>query len=363
MLCLSLSYIVNKLYILFVLFIAVATFLYCADVVSNKISVAKSNFVVFSLTSILVILPGLLIKDIHPEYFKQAIIMFAMICSGFLLAEMKAFNLFLSRLPFFVISLYYFALHVHGVPMSYALSSNSENFVSVSLFLAYFLSFALSKKYQVEFIVLIMAGVILFLSVISIGRSGIVTSAFLFIFTALLYFHYGLKQLNPRLMRASIYLFFLSFAYFAVSVSLQVLLDAGLLERIVNRGFTDYSRWFIISDYFSRLYDLRSLLGGVDVYLVDAYSKYGYNLHNSYLSIHSIFGLAFFIIYTLLLVQVSFWLVLKKNAVLLIPWVAILVRALTDIQVLGGKLDWVLYFLVFIQLQGVIKRNRAQQEK
>lgn len=349
---LACSYILTSLYIIFIILIIVAVVVHYSGLDLRHSSLGNNNFIIVMIFTLLILLPSLLMKEYHLEYIKQVVIMFTMITSGFLLSKARPFSLFLSRLPFFTISFYYLYLYASGVPSSQFLQGNSENFISVSLFLTYVLTFSLSKRYRVDVIVLIMTAILFFLSLISVGRSGIVTSAFIFIFTMLIYFNERLMKLDSRVVRFLTY--GISFFLFTIAISFlgKALIESGLIDRILNRGFTDYSREFIIAEYRERLYNVTSLLGGVDIYLVKSYSKYGYNLHNSYLSIHAFFGVIFFVLYILLIMQASIWLFVKKNFVLLIPLVAILVRALTDIQILGGKLDWIIFFIIFTLLKG-----------
>jgi hypothetical protein len=120
-----------------------------------------------------------------------------------------------------------------------------------------------------------------------------------------------------------------------------------MFDRISIKGFTDHSRERIFLWYFSDI-TIFELFFGRNPEDVERLSKFGFNLHNSYLAALAFGGVFYFFLMVLVVLLSAFkYFSIPFIAIAVIP---LSIRALTDIQIYVGKYDFVIVAALFIVL-------------
>ena len=94
-------------------------------------------------------------------------------------------------------------------------------------------------------------------------------------------------------LRATLSVLVLCVLAVAVFVGVEILQTQGYLDRFASRGFRDAPRLSIIVSYFYQI-EPSQLFFGKNYYHDPFMEKWGYNLHNSYLSAWAHLGLYYF---------------------------------------------------------------------
>jgi hypothetical protein len=131
-------------------------------------------------------------------------------------------------------------------------------------------------------------------------------------------------------------------------IGVQLLQTQGYLDRFASRGFHDAPRLSILVNYFYQI-EGSQLLFGKNYYHDPFMDKWGFNLHNTYLSAWAHLGLAYllFILYVLGLAFRR----ARENAAISIAVLTFSLRALTDTHIYCGQYDYVIYAALFILLR------------
>lgn len=245
---------------------------------------------------------------------------------------------FWAWLPITIAVVGFVALFFLGWDVNNILPQNSRNFISVILLGLYSTALLLSKPERISMGMVLIAALIFLLSIWAEGRSGIVSSFLLLTMASVSFF------IQSRFFRSKLWIFVLLFIF---SWFFFFLYDFGMFDRISIKGFTDYSRERIFLWYFSDI-TFFELFFGRNPEDVERLSKFGFNLHNSYLAALAFVG----VFYLFLLLLVVFLSAFKYFSV---PFIAIAViplsiRALTDIQIYVGKYDFIIVAALFIVL-------------
>lgn len=197
----------------------------------------------------------------------------------------------------------------------------------------------------------------------SLGRSGIITSLIILllvifynIFTAKLYnkvFSTVIISISIILILSIIYLF-------------QFNIIDNYLWGFTEKGITDKSRGTIIEEYIYLLgQNFHNIFYGVPIEGNLTFYRYGYNLHNSFLRLHALFGLPGFVIILFAIIRSGYHL-LKKNKFLFVVFISILLRISTDQAAFFGLMDIILVYFLFssnhIPAQKNISHNKITYE-
>ena len=255
-------------------------------------------------------------------------------------------NSFLCSIPWLISLLSFSVLYSKGYIAEDFFPNNSRNFVSVTLLSAVCSYYVLLKKWDSSFYVIILATLSLFYCLYAVGRSGIITFLFVYLVIIFHYFMKIMKNIRSKKLRYSLIFSFSLILLTGVILISKELYELGLFDRIISRGFHDYSRESILKEYFQEI-GASSLLIGVSYADLSLMEKFRNNLHNSYLSMHSAFGflyVLFFALLSIVMVKVS---LIKRQPIYLALVFSLLARAWSDIQIFSGRLDWFFMFSFF----------------
>lgn len=345
--------------ILLVPFLGLAVVSFVVTLKGQGFIISKQVFFIFLVIVISIIVPVAKSNSLYD--IKLACFLICSILFSYTLSCLKPIkNSLLCWAPL-LLSLSMFAIYAaNGRTAEDFFPLNSRNFVAVTLFLGLFAYFSLSKEFSVDGTVIIFNFAICFFCIYAVGRAGIVLSLLLLAFNSLIYVMAFTQKLtkNSRMMIRG----FLFIALLFTCLSLiNYLYTNDYLTRIISRGMHDLSRKNIIREYFSSINGL-TLIFGVKLSDLELMVKFNNNLHNSYLSVHSSFGLIYSIFFIIL---VTYSLVLcwgRKYYPLAFLLLIILARGISDIQVLAGRGDWVFFFIVFYLIQ-TQKKKKAELER
>ena len=256
-----------------------------------------------------------------------------------ILLSKRRVNPVLSWIPFFATAAYFFTLVMLGESIDNLLPQNSRNFLSVILIGLFASAIVLSKPDRVNAIHIGAALLVLWFSIISIGRSGIISSFILALLLIALRMFSGPSSWKKRLL-STVVLISITIAFFT---SLDQIMES--VPRLASRGFHDYSRNFIHMTFFREL-EGPSFIFGKNYFQIFQLHRYNYNLHSSYLSAWANLGL----IYTLTVIFCigRSLISMKSLPVIWVALVALGLRASTDIQMIGAKFDYVFLVMLFL---------------
>jgi uncharacterized membrane protein len=242
----------------------------------------------------------------------------------------------LAWLPFWLFLTYFALCWVLGIDSNAVLPRNSRNYISIILLGLLGSAILLSKQEKPSLHTYLAVTAVLIFSVWAEGRSGIISSFFL------LFMVVGASAINLKIRFKKLILFL---SLVVLIVFFAFLYYLGVFERLSQRGFSDFSRVRIISEYFSGI-SILELFMGRNYLSIPSLGYYGHNLHNSFLSAWALGGFLYlsFMIYSLLAISSRFY----TFPMLSVSVVPLSVRAITDTQVFFGKYDYVLIAAIFL---------------
>lgn len=191
----------------------------------------------------------------------------------------------------------------------------------------------------------------LVVAVFGLGRGSIIVAFLVLLFSFFVnYFVVRSEAEKNILVRLFFGIFFLSVVLGAVGYAGYLgLMDDWVEGSKFSAGVLDPHRGYMLADYLGKL-DAWSLLFGADYSGTSIESIYGGNPHNSYIRLHSYYG-----IFGLLVVVLSPFAIFATNKGFSFKWIVfvlvllVLIRAVTEPILFPTLLDffYVLYFLVF----------------
>lgn len=121
--------------------------------------------------------------------------------------------------------------------------------------------------------------------------------------------------------------------------------EAGT-SKFYKQGFSEEGRMVII-DFFMTNINLKSIIFGVD--FTDLYLQEYLTTHNSFLSLHSRFGIGIVVVFSQMLYIIAKS--LKKHRFYLFIIVIILLRSTTDsVLISDGFLFGIVFYVIYFQL-------------
>ena len=334
--------------VLLIPFLALTVVSFCITLKAQYYIMNKQIFFIFFIIVISILLP--IVKSSSLYDVKVGIFLICSILFSYTLSYLKPIKSLTACLLPLLFSLVMFTYYAfNGISAEDFFPLNSRNFVAVTLFLGLFAYFALSKNYTVRGRLIVLNLAICFFCIYAVGRAGIVLSFVLLAFYSLNYVIDVTKKFK-RESKLLVRVLMLMSVFTILVFLIDYLYTNDFLVRIISRGMHDLSRKNIIKEYLSSL-DGTNLILGVKLAELELMNKFNNNLHNSYLSVHSSFGLIYSLFFMFL---VSYSLVLswrRKYYPVLFLMLVILARGVSDIQVLAGRGDWVFYFVLFYLIQ------------
>jgi hypothetical protein len=227
----------------------------------------------------------------------------------------------------------------------------SRNVFSVIAITSTVLVYLISIK-QNKIIYVWPALITFLISVLSVGRSGIITSLFLLL--SLIYIYINNSGLKSRV---SLFLFFLIPGLFFVIFNFnQIVLFLNTLEQLehlVKDGFESAERSIVVYSYLNNL-DYLTVFTGLNYADIFIFQHLEMNPHNSYISLHHYVGFVSIIIFIYILK--SLYRYLRSTMIVFCIFLTLLVRAWSDTIFFFSFYDFFFYLLIF-QSNIFIKHN------
>jgi hypothetical protein len=240
---------------------------------------------------------------------------------------------------------YYFLLSMH--PMQWV--THSQNHVSVVIIFIstiYYLNKINQREDSLSYIPALIA---LIVSIFSYGRSGIIASSIILIGLVV---HQTIAKISIKNIVFTLFLFtvmaiVVDHYYFYITLALNKFYVDGMESTARIEIFQYWSREI---NYFP------SLAFGVDLSLLK--SSHSLSSHNSFLTLHSRFGISFvlIIINIFSIIMIGF----KKNMFIVFLFLAILMRSFTDNILIGsGFLFGVLFFCILLMVKNLNTKRKV----
>lgn len=229
-----------------------------------------------------------------------------------------------------------------GEDLNFVFDTASRNVFSVIAITSTLLVYLISIK-QNEIIYIWPAAITFLISVLSVGRSGIITSLFLLL--GLFYIYISKRGLKFRLV-----LFFciLIPCIFIVVLKLNELSfffdNLDQLKHLTEDGFESTERSEVISSYFNNL-NLLNVFTGLNYSDIFILQHLEMNPHNSYIRFHHYVGFFSILIFFYCLRALYFY--FRSTKLVFFIFLALLLRGWSDAIFFFSFYDFLIYLLIF----------------
>lgn len=233
--------------------------------------------------------------------------------------------------------------------VNFVILTGSRNYISVLLM--FFLFFYYVTKYKSGKEWSLLPAISFFiLSVVAIGRGGILTSGFLLL-SLLFYKLRGVRYGYKKYFYVLIIIFMCLFLVFIVDI-------ADLFPRFQSNGVVDGARLTIWQTYLNNnLSSIKDFIFSSGVELATK-ERWRGNLHNSFLQAYASFGLLFFIVLICTIVSSFVKGVKNKKYLYCILFIGLILRSFTDKLFFTGYCEIYLYFFILSLRTHYIKLRR-----
>jgi hypothetical protein len=214
----------------------------------------------------------------------------------------------------------------------------SHNYVSLiltyNLLFLHYIQFSKTNKLS-----LLPAILYLFISILAVGRSGIILS-----------FSYLVFVISYNFIKISLYkkITILTLSIIFISIVSLPDIDFKLLSpRIASMGirYEDDIRKQLLNAYISNI-DYISILFGMNINNIPLISQFDNNPHNSFIVLHAATGFLFFPLVIIIIVK-YFSYIIRKNIVFIICLSLLLIRINLDQALFFSAFDFILYLFLF----------------
>lgn len=224
-------------------------------------------------------------------------------------------------------------------------SRNTFTVYSIALFVVFIFAFNEKSKKNFKWLPLFISIILVFISFMVIGRSGIISSLIILLATIFKY-HKKIFLYTFSITVLVIPLFFL----------IEILVIYESLISVTNFGFLgfDTPRYHLYNIYLDSLDFYKVIIGSN----VESLMPEGYwgGPHNSFISLHMHMGISFLLILFLIAIAII-KLFLKNQYYLLLLLISIIVRAFTDDHLIrGNSLNFALLMSFYLVSK---KQNRS----
>jgi hypothetical protein len=254
---------------------------------------------------------------------------YSLILSFYYLIYIKNYPLYAAQiLPPILLIFCIYIIILHSFNFVLNLSIRDQNLISMITIPIFFLIILIDRSFKFfNTKSILFLGVIVFItSLLSIGRSGILSSAILLVVSIFYFikFDYGLKFIGRRIS-IIIILCFLLLMTFTLVVIIRDNFDA--LNYFVLKGFGDEDRADILNEFIKDLNFMNILFGDYNGALSGAptVSLLGGNFHNTYLDMIAKFGFFAALIFIAIFIKLF-----KIDALILLASIAVYLRFGTD---------------------------------
>lgn len=244
----------------------------------------------------------------------------------------------------YLVTYFTYSLFIKGIDPNQLFLLSSQNTVSW-LFILYSAIFYIVVDKLSLTVPVLPAIITVFFSVVSYGRSGIISSFTLLFSILLLNFHRNWK--NSK--------FYIVIAFFSILLTLiivnvpntgNIVHDfGGYFTRLQVKGLSDeMGREYIWRSYFHRM-NVTRFLFGVNPKSDPSVVFFDYNYHNSWIQLHANFGVVSIVF--MFLVIWSMVRLFNSNKLLLSLLITVTLRISTDQGLFISEYDFVVYYLTF----------------
>lgn len=253
------------------------------------------------------------------------------------------FNTKIIALPFYIFSGYLLLYFFLNRSLTGVLINVSENYVSIILIMN-IVTIYIVKFRQKEKIPLLPAFLGFFISILAIGRSGIITT--LLILLLVIWFNWKtLSRFKKNFYILIVLLPLIVLVTLNWDLINLIFNNMSVFEKFSNRGIDSPSRDIIKRTYLANI-NVTTFFTGYNYTNNYWFQHYGLNPHNSYIRLHYFSGFAFFIIMPILLI--SIFKLAKKHLFLGGLLLVVLLRSYTDSVLFLTLFDYVLVLLIMI---------------
>lgn len=256
-------------------------------------------------------------------------------------------NLLFSKIYFYFVSALYLVV-LAGIVDANIMEYFSDNYISINMINALAIYYIARSNNKKKFTIWpsLVVSIICFLSK---GRAAIIagiTQLLLFI----LYYLWEKKKIRRKKILASIFLMIvisIIIYNFTFDKYIFPLLSNFYSTSKFDYGFTSVGRSLLLTEYLSKANSsLLSIIFGVPSRKNTLFLAFGSNWHNSYLRLHSFFGISGVLLVLIFSFRagICFY---KRNRVYFILMMVILLRILTDSAAFNGIFDPILYYFFY----------------
>lgn len=223
----------------------------------------------------------------------------------------------------------------------------SRNYISIILIANVSILYIIEWK-QSRRILLWPAVVTLIISVVSIGRAGILSSSFLL--AALLFVKYENFSVTKKILYAFIFILpFVCLTIFYSDFLIEKFYQIDYLKRITSMGLKDNARLLMINEYLENM-NVKNLIFGYDYSSDPLFLRYKLNPHNSFIEFHHKTGIFFFpAILTLFMAGIKN--LFSKNKMYSILLFVLLLRAFTDRFLFLSIYDYIFVLIILLSFR------------
>lgn len=242
---------------------------------------------------------------------------------------------------YYIVCIYYlFAMITNQSPESIT-GNVSRNNISVTILTFFTLMCIVRYKQNIK-ISSVLAFVALPITFWGVGRSGIIT--FLIISTGFMLFSF-----KGRLIKKN------NIIKFLVIIAMILILLFFFLESFIVPAIENFNKWgfesvrtTIWKDYISNIISSPLyILCGYPLSKSSLLTLFNYNLHNSFLNLHSRYGLIVFAYFLIKIIQQMLYSIINRKILFFFLLLAITFRINFDLAAFNGILDVFIYYLIF----------------
>lgn len=249
-------------------------------------------------------------------------------------------NFTIAKFLFFVCcTITLFQLLILKIPIrQFMRDGTSYNYISVLVlfYLLFYNVVCIQNKKNYDFLAAILFFII---SLISYGRGGIITAGFYLIMVFI--YKFSDIKLFYKCVLCIIMIVFLSLSVNSIR---EFIYNSGLFDKFIVRAGEEESRLLIWKIYITdACSSVKSFFWGGNKYLINSEG----NIHNSFLQMHSSIGIIPLLITVYSYARLTLQAFIKKNYLLVISVITLIIRAFTDKLFFQGFNEIFLYYFIF----------------
>ena len=263
--------------------------------------------------------------------------------NGYLLSQQKI-KLKIIATPIILFILFSFFIIIKGTDPNFVFTQSSRNTFSWLAIFGSSLFYICQLKKGINCKISIWPACCGFIiSVLSLGRSGIISSGIILVGIIM----YKLKNHKVK----AILFFFLMVLFFLLSYHLfkpQIEFIVKVTMRFTYEDINNNPRIEIAGNYMKNIASIKWILLGAKLSTINYMEQWSFNLHNSFLNFHSFMGIGSIILIMLIIIGI----IRKAFRSILLGFIgiALLLRISTDTGAFVGPMDFLLFYFLFSEM-------------